>query len=83
MILFSYATKRLTLTSIGLVSYVNPTLQFFCAVMLFSEPFTGWHMTAFALIWAALAVYSAATWRQERSRRNAARAAGASATIVT
>lgn len=83
MILFSYAAKRLRLTSIGLISYVNPTLQFFCAVVLFSEPFTGGHMSAFALIWAALAIYSAVAWRQERSRRSAARTAGASVSVVT
>lgn len=82
MILFSYATAKLTMTSVGLVSYVNPTLQFFCAVVLFTEPFTSWHMVAFGLIWIALGVYSVATWRQEKARRRAVNAAGASATSV-
>jgi len=83
MILFSYATKRLTMTSMGLISYVNPTLQFLCAVVLFMEPFSGWHMMAFALIWSALALYSATLWRQEKSRRSAVKAAAASGTAVT
>jgi chloramphenicol-sensitive protein RarD len=78
LMLFSYAASHLTTT--GLVSYINPTLQFFCAVVLFSEPFTGWHIIAFALIWAALGLYSYATARQERRRVIAARAARASAT---
>jgi chloramphenicol-sensitive protein RarD len=65
MILFSYATAKLTMTSVGLTSYLNPTLQFFCAVVIFAEPFTGWHLGAFALIWSALAIYSHASWRHE------------------
>ncbi|SEN10355.1 chloramphenicol-sensitive protein RarD [Pseudorhodobacter antarcticus] len=73
LILFSYATQRVSMTTVGLIQYLNPTLQFFCAVLVFSEPFTFWHKIAFGLIWAALLVYSAeAAWR-ERSTRRAAR----------
>ncbi|NUH64742.1 EamA family transporter RarD [Sulfitobacter sp. S0837] len=83
LILFSYAARRLSMATAGLVSYLNPTLQFFCAVVLFQEPFTGWHVQAFALIWCALAFYSVTTFRQDKARRKAARAASASATTVT
>ncbi|WP_022704526.1 EamA family transporter RarD [Pseudorhodobacter ferrugineus] len=83
LILFSYATRRVAMTSIGLIQYLNPTLQFFCAVLVFAEPFTVWHKIAFPLIWAALAVYSLeALWR-EKSLRNATRKAGASVTTST
>ena len=82
MILFTYATAKLTLTSVGLISYINPTLQFFCAVVLFAEPFSGWHLASFGLIWAALALYSYASWRQENLRRNVARTPAASGTSV-
>jgi chloramphenicol-sensitive protein RarD len=82
MILFTYATAKLTMTSVGLISYINPTLQFFCAVVLFSEPFTRWHMAAFCLIWTALAIYSYASWRQENVRRKAARTLSASGISV-
>lgn len=66
LMLMSYATKRASLSNVGLVGYVNPTLQFFCAVVLFSEPFTGWHQLAFGLIWLALAIYSFAGLRDAR-----------------
>ena len=72
LILFSYASRRLNLATVGLVSYLNPTLQFLVAVVIFSEPFTRWHAIAFPLIWLALAVYSADALRQERSARRAA-----------
>ena len=83
LILFSYAALRLSMATAGLLSYINPTLQFFCAVVLFREPFTGWHVQAFVLIWCALALYSVTTFRQDKARRRALRAASASATTVT
>ena len=83
LILFSYAARRLSMATAGLLSYINPTLQFFCAVVLFREPFTGWHVQAFVLIWCALAVYSVSSFRQDKARRRALRAASASATTVT
>jgi len=82
LILFSYAARRLSMATTGLLSYLNPTLQFFCAVVLFQEPFTGWHVQAFVLIWSALAVYSVSTFRQEKARRKAVSAASASVTTV-
>lgn len=82
MILFSYAAANLTMTSTGLISYINPTLQFSSAILIFQEPFTPWHAVAFALIWAALGLYSYSTYRQERARSKAARAAGASGVSV-
>lgn len=66
LILFSYATQRLEMATVGLMQYLNPTLQFFCAVAIFGEPFTRWHMIAFSLIWLALGVYSTSAMRQSR-----------------
>lgn len=78
LILFSYATRQLTMTTTGLVSYVNPTLQFTCAVWLFAEPFGRVQLQAFALIWLALAAYSYGGWRAEKARSIPASAPGAS-----
>lgn len=63
LILLSYAAKRLTLASLGLVQYLNPTLQFLLAVFLFGEVFTPWHAIAFAMIWSALGLYSVRAFR--------------------
>jgi len=67
LILFSYAARRARYATIGLIQYLNPTLQFLVATLVFLEPFTGWHLVAFALIWSALAVYSAAGLRPRRA----------------
>jgi chloramphenicol-sensitive protein RarD len=80
LILFSYASRRVALATIGLVQYLNPTLQFSVAVLIFAEPMTRWHAIAFPLIWLALAVYSLETLRQDRSAR---RAAAKSVTVGT
>jgi chloramphenicol-sensitive protein RarD len=72
LILFSYAARRLAYATVGLLQYLNPTLQFAIAVAVFGEAFTRWHAVAFPLIWAALALYSLETWRRERRARRSA-----------
>jgi chloramphenicol-sensitive protein RarD len=76
LILFSYAARRIRLATLGLVQYLNPTLQFGVAVAVFGEPFTAWHAVAFPMIWAGLALYSAESWRQDRAARGRAMEAG-------
>ena len=71
LIMFSYATKRITLATVGLVQYLNPSLQALVAVMVFREVFSLWHAIAFAMIWTALTIYTAASWRQDRAARRA------------
>lgn len=69
LILFSAAAKKVNMATLGLLQYLNPTLQFFCAVVLFGEPLTPFHIVAFGLIWIALALYSGAGLAQDRARR--------------
>lgn len=64
LILFSYATRRVDLATVGILQYLNPTLQFLCALLILQEPFGYWYAIAFPMIWIALILYSAATWRK-------------------
>ncbi|WP_343079400.1 EamA family transporter RarD [Ostreiculturibacter nitratireducens] len=82
LILFSYASRRVRLATVGLVQYINPTLQFGCATLVFAEPFTNWHGSAFGIIWAALALYSWSSLSQERAARRLASSVGTSGTAV-
>ena len=75
LMLFSWGAQRVRLSTLGLAQYLNPSLQAFSAVVIMGEPFTRWHGVAFAMIWAALAVYSAEGWRQDRASRRAVVAA--------
>ncbi len=72
--LFSYAAQRVVLPTLGLIQYMNPTLQFLCAALVLAEPVTVWHAVAFPLIWLGLAVYSHDGWRHARRLRQEARA---------
>ena len=67
LILFSYAAKRIPMATLGLLNYVNPTLQFFCAIVIFAEPIGVVQIASFGLIWLALALYSADSFRSERA----------------
>ena len=59
LLLFVAAARRLQLTTIGFLQYITPSLHFFCAVVLYQEPFSHSQFTSFLFIWAGLAVYSA------------------------
>jgi chloramphenicol-sensitive protein RarD len=59
LVWFAIAVGRLRLSTVGLVQYLTPTLQFLCGVLLYREPFTPAHAAAFGLIWCSLALY---TW---------------------
>jgi chloramphenicol-sensitive protein RarD len=58
LIWFAVGVRRLKLATIGLLQYVNPTMQLAIAVFVFGEPFTAAHRVSFACIWAALAIYT-------------------------
>ena len=61
LMLFSYAARRVQMTSLGIIQYLNPSLQFFVAIFIFLEPFGLWKAVAFGLIWLALFIYSFAS----------------------
>jgi len=80
LILFSYALRRIRMSTVGLVQYLNPTLQFGCAALIMGEAVTRWHAIAFPIIWAALIVYTVSLWRQDRTASKPASRAGTSST---
>ncbi|MER2554924.1 MAG: EamA family transporter RarD [Thauera sp.] len=57
--LFAVGARRLPLATVGFLQYIAPSLNFLVAVLLFREPFDTPELVGFALIWLALAVYSA------------------------
>ncbi|MCP5036321.1 MAG: EamA family transporter RarD [Rhodobacteraceae bacterium] len=83
LILFSYASQRLPLSAVGLLQYINPSLQFLVALLIFAEPVTSWHLIAFPLIWVALTIYSLDALSQERRARRSATRVGTSSTTLT
>jgi len=58
LLCFNYGVKKIELKTVGFLQYLSPTFQFFLGVFVFKEAFTLNHMVSFALIWAALIIYS-------------------------
>lgn len=58
LLLFASGARRIPMTTLGLLQYIAPTTQFVLGVWLYHEPFQPSRLVGFALIWAALAVYS-------------------------
>lgn len=68
---FSFAVRRVPLSTIGLMQYLAPTMQFLIGVLLFREPFDVDRAIGFALIWSALALFMADSLRRARAHRAA------------
>jgi chloramphenicol-sensitive protein RarD len=68
--LFAYGARRIPLSTLGLVQYIGPTIQFLIGVLVFHEAFPRARAIGFLMIWAALAIYAAdGLWRRNRMRR--------------
>lgn len=75
LLMFAYGAQRIRLTTLGLLQYVSPSVQFLLGYFLYREPFDAVRLQAFAVIWCGLAVYSAdGFWAQRHSLLRAARA---------
>ena len=59
LLLFAAGARRMPLTSLGVLQYISPTLQFALGVWLFKEPLGGPRLAGFMLIWLALVIYTA------------------------
>lgn len=68
LMIFAAGAKMLRLSTVGIMQYVTPTIVFLIAVFVFHEPLSLVKLGAFALIWAALALYTASMLMQLRGR---------------
>lgn len=73
LLLFSGAATRITMTSLGLLQYLAPILQFALGVTVLGEHMPAGRWIGFTLVWLALSVF---TWDAIRARRAQLREAG-------
>lgn len=70
---FAYAVRRVQLSTVGVLQYIAPTLQFLAGVLVFREPFDRDRAVGFAFIWIALALFAGdGLLRARRAMGNAA-----------
>lgn len=67
LLAFAGAARRLKLSTVGFLMYINPTIQFLIALFVFHEPLSTAKLVSFGMIWVALGIYSWSAWDQ-RSR---------------
>jgi chloramphenicol-sensitive protein RarD len=66
LLLFAAGARRVPLTTMGILQYISPSLQFALGVWMFGEPFEHARSAGFVLIWTALVVYSIEGWWSSR-----------------
>ena len=70
LLMFGAAATRLSLTTIGLLQYLGPALQFILGLVVFGEEMTGPRWIGFVLVWSALVLFTTDAV-QNRRRRSA------------
>jgi chloramphenicol-sensitive protein RarD len=57
LLMFASAVQRIPLTTMGVLQYINPTMQFLLGVVIFREPFDQHRLIGFCAVWAGLILY--------------------------
>ena len=57
LLFFASAAQRVPMTTIGVLQYINPTMQFLLGVLLYKEPFTRDRLIGFGLVWIGLILF--------------------------
>lgn len=67
LLLFAYGVRRIRLTTLGLLQYIAPTVQFLVGLLIYREIFDVGHFQCYALIWTGLMLYSTdSLWAHRR-----------------
>lgn len=72
LLAFGGAATRIPLSTLGLMQYLTPVLQFLLGVLVFDEAMSTMRWIGFLLVWASLVIMSIDGLRHARSGRNAA-----------
>ncbi len=67
LLLFAAAARRIPLSTMGLLQYLTPLMQLSIGVFVYDEPMPPARLAGFAIVWLALAVFSADMLRHARA----------------
>ncbi|MDT0507274.1 EamA family transporter RarD [Novosphingobium sp. MMS21-SN21R] len=67
LMLFAVAARAMPLSTLGFLQFIAPTISFVLGLTVFGEKLDATRLGCFALIWAAIALYSWDMWRGSRS----------------
>jgi chloramphenicol-sensitive protein RarD len=69
LLLFASAANKISLTALGMLQYIGPTIQLLIGVFLYNEPFAKQQTISFGLIWLAIGLFSVDQILHQRSKR--------------
>ncbi len=58
LLLFSHAARSIRLTTLGILQFIGPTIQFFIGWLMYGEAMSTTRLCSFALIWLAVGIYA-------------------------
>ncbi|WP_298918496.1 EamA family transporter RarD [uncultured Algimonas sp.] len=62
LLAFAFAARRIRLSTLGILQFIGPTMQFLCG-LYYGEAFTTAHAVCFGLIWCGVALFAWDGWR--------------------
>lgn len=68
LLLFGAAARLIPLATVGTLMYLTPSLQFLWGVLVNGEPLPAGQLACFALVWVALAIFTADLWRSRNQQ---------------
>ncbi|WP_416147987.1 EamA family transporter RarD [Salipaludibacillus sp. HK11] len=79
LLFFTMSAKKVTLSLLGILQYIAPTIVLITGVFLYGETLSQAHLIAFTFIWSALAIYmfSSITKKGKKSEVHTKRKMGA------
>ena len=69
LLMFASAAQRIPLSTVGVLQYITPTMQFLLGVLLYHEPFNQSHLIGFCIVWVALIFFWLEGFLASRKRR--------------
>jgi len=70
LVLFAMATRRINLSIVGFIMYINPTIQFLIGVFVLDEHFPEARLVTFILVWLALVLFVSGLWQMQRQKQS-------------
>jgi chloramphenicol-sensitive protein RarD len=58
LLLFGAAATRSSMTTLGLLNYIAPIMQFICGILVFHEEMSPMRWAGFSLVWLALVIFT-------------------------
>ncbi len=59
LLAFAFASRNIRLSTLGMLQFIGPTMQFFIGWKIYGEPMTNVRLMSFGLIWIAIGLYAA------------------------